>query len=150
MALNMSISQRDRLPSRRWFAQRTFVHSERGAAAVEFALILPVFIVLLLGIIEFGAAYNAQILVTNAAREAARSMTLTGTEDAAVEAAAAAVAPIGLALSNNDVSFTVSPEGPCVSPARLTVVVSVDKPLLTGFFGATLPLTGKATRQCGG
>jgi len=124
--------------------------SERGAAAVEFALILPVFIILLFGIIEFGAAYNAQILVTNAAREAARSMTLTGVEADAVAAAAAATAPIGLVIGADDVDFTVSSGGACTSPARLNVVVTVDKPLLTGLFGAEFTLTGQAMRQCGG
>ena len=36
--------------------------SERGAVAVEFALLAPVLIMLLLGIMEFGRAYNAQII----------------------------------------------------------------------------------------
>lgn len=124
-------------------------NSERGAAAVEFALILPVLLLLLLGIIEFGAAYNAQILVTNAAREAARSMTLTGLPADAIDAAAAAVAPIGLSITDDDVEFSISPAA-CVSPARLTVTVVADKPVLTGLFGAAITLTGKATRQCGG
>ena len=124
--------------------------SERGAAEVEFALLLPVFILLLLGIIEFGAAYNAQILVTNAAREAARSITVTGVQADAVAAAAAAVAPIGLEIDASDVTFTVSPTGTCTSPARMSVVVTVEKPLLTGMFGATFTLTGQAVRQCGG
>ncbi|NYF09241.1 Flp pilus assembly protein TadG [Leifsonia sp. AK011] len=124
--------------------------SELGAAAVEFALVLPVLLVLLLGIVEFGTAFNAQILLTNAAREAARSMTLSGDETEAVAAADAATQPIGLTVTEADVTFTVSPAGPCVSPARLSVDVTVEKPLLTGLFGATIPLTGKATRQCGG
>ena len=34
--------------------------SERGAVAVEFALLAPVLVMLLLGITEFGRAYNAQ------------------------------------------------------------------------------------------
>ena len=126
------------------------LRSENGAAAVEFALILPVFLVLLLGIIEFGAAYNAQILLTNAAREAARSYSLTGDEGEAVAAAEAATAPIGLEIEASDVTFAVSPAGACTSPASLSVTVEVSKPLLTGMFGASLPLAGKATRQCGG
>lgn len=111
---------------------------------------LPVLLMLLLGIIEFGTAFNAQILLTNAAREAARSMTLTSDESEAVAAAAAATEPIGLTVTEADVTFAVSPAGPCVSPARLSVDVTIEKPLLTGLFGATIPLTGKATRQCGG
>ena len=111
---------------------------------------LPVLLILLLGIVEFGTAYNAQILLTNAAREAARSMTVSGDEGEAVAAAAAATAPIGLEVSATDVTFTVTPAGPCVSPARLSVDVTVQKPLLTGLFGASIALSGKATRQCGG
>jgi Flp pilus assembly protein TadG len=45
---------------------------ERGAAAVEFALVLPVIILLLFGIIEFGRAWNVKQVLTDAAREGAR------------------------------------------------------------------------------
>jgi Flp pilus assembly pilin Flp len=45
---------------------------EDGAAAVEFALLLPLLILLLFGMIQFGIALNARIQATNAAREAAR------------------------------------------------------------------------------
>ena len=43
-----------------------------GAAAVEFALLLPLLVLLLFGIIEFGLAFNTRIQATNAAREGAR------------------------------------------------------------------------------
>lgn len=124
--------------------------NERGAAAVEFALVLPVLILLLFGIIEFGAAYNAQILVTNAAREAARTMAVTGVESDAIAAADAALEPIGLDVTADDIEFTVTPTGACTSPSRLNVLLTVDKPFLTGLFGAKVTLSGKATRQCGG
>ena len=52
------------------------MRSERGAAAVEFALVVPILLVLLLGIIEFGRAYNVQISLTHAARETARTMAI--------------------------------------------------------------------------
>ena len=45
---------------------------ERGAAVVEFALILPVFVALALGLFTGGLAYNRKITLTNAAREASR------------------------------------------------------------------------------
>jgi Flp pilus assembly protein TadG len=44
----------------------------RGQALVEFALILPVLMLLLLGIIEFGRAWNVKQVLTDAAREGAR------------------------------------------------------------------------------
>ena len=49
------------------------IKNKDGATAVEFALILPLFILLLFGIIEFGLVlYNKQI-ITNACREGARA-----------------------------------------------------------------------------
>ena len=43
-----------------------------GMATVEMAFIMPPFLVLLFGIIEFGLAFNTRIQATNAAREGAR------------------------------------------------------------------------------
>jgi hypothetical protein len=45
---------------------------EDGAAAVEFALLLPLLVLLVFGIIHFGLAFNSRIQATNAAREGAR------------------------------------------------------------------------------
>ncbi|NIH65555.1 Flp pilus assembly protein TadG, partial [Modestobacter marinus] len=50
--------------------------AERGAAIVEFALVLPVLLVLLLGIVEYSLAFNAQATLSAAAREGARTMAL--------------------------------------------------------------------------
>jgi Flp pilus assembly protein TadG len=46
---------------------------ERGAAAVEFALLLPLLVAMLMGMIDFGMAVNAQAIIANAAREGARA-----------------------------------------------------------------------------
>ncbi len=48
------------------------VGDERGAIVVEFALIVPVLLLLVLGIIEFGFGYHAWDATQNAAREGAR------------------------------------------------------------------------------
>jgi Flp pilus assembly protein TadG len=48
------------------------VRSERGAELVEFALTLPLLLLLVLGIIEFGFLFQEYEVVTNAAREGAR------------------------------------------------------------------------------
>jgi Flp pilus assembly protein TadG len=52
--------------------QGVMAEREDGAAAVEFALLLPLLVLLLFGIIEFGLAFNTRIQATNAAREGAR------------------------------------------------------------------------------
>ena len=48
------------------------IKNEKGASAVEFALILPILIMLVFGIVEFGIAFNNYITITHAAREGAR------------------------------------------------------------------------------
>ena len=45
---------------------------ERGQSLVEFALIVPIFIILVFGIIDFGMGLRAYITVTQATREGAR------------------------------------------------------------------------------
>jgi len=42
---------------------------QRGQALVEFALALPLLLILVLGVLEFGRAFQTKIVLTNAARE---------------------------------------------------------------------------------
>jgi Flp pilus assembly protein TadG len=48
------------------------IRSERGQTAVEFALVAPVLIVLLLGVLQIGIVFNHYLAVTDAARAGAR------------------------------------------------------------------------------
>ena len=52
--------------------RRRFARSESGAAMVEFAIVLPILIMFLLGIIDFGRAFFLYNNLTNAVREGAR------------------------------------------------------------------------------
>ncbi len=51
---------------------------QKGAAAVEFAIILPVFVLLLFGMIEWGLLLFNQQVITNASREGARAGIVVG------------------------------------------------------------------------
>ena len=53
---------------------------DAGAAAVEFALIVPILLILVFGIIDFGLAMYSQTMVGNAAREGVRTASLEGTQ----------------------------------------------------------------------
>jgi hypothetical protein len=53
----------------------------RGQALVEFALVVPILLILIIGIIEFGRAWNISQVLGHAAREGARSAAL---EDPAI------------------------------------------------------------------
>ncbi|MCF0112288.1 MAG: pilus assembly protein [Erysipelotrichaceae bacterium] len=52
--------------------RRKFKKNERGQAMVEMALVLPIFLCLVCGIIDFGWLFYNQISLNNAAREGAR------------------------------------------------------------------------------
>ena len=58
--------------------------TERGAALLEMALTLPLLLLVCVGILEFGRAYQTWQVITNAAREGARIAVLPGMDDAAV------------------------------------------------------------------
>lgn len=48
------------------------IKNQKGAAAVEFAIVLPLFVIIVFGIIEFSLLFYAKAVITNASREGAR------------------------------------------------------------------------------
>jgi Flp pilus assembly protein TadG len=130
------------------------IRPERGAAAVEFALILPVLLLILLGIIEFGRVYNAQMQLTAAARDGARVMSINSAPStAAADARAATIASAGAlnpAVADSQINIAVSPSstGVCMPGALATVTVTYPMQFLSGMFGASITLTGKGVMQC--
>lgn len=118
------------------------LRSERGAAAVEFALILPLLTVLLFGIIEFGRAYNAQVTLTHAVREGARALAI-GDEDPELVTRAAAPA-----LDAAELVITVSECDPGDSgTVSATYHFEYTIPL---FYTGTQDLTAEGVMRCGG
>ena len=59
--------------------------NERGAVLIEFALVLPLLLVLFAGMFDLGLAFQRYQAVTNAAREGARMAVLPGYSTAEVE-----------------------------------------------------------------
>ena len=73
---------------------------ERGAAAVEFALLLPVLLLLVFGIVDFGRALNAQITLTQAAREGVRLAALGQPNVVSrTQAAATGISPVTVTVT---------------------------------------------------
>ena len=86
---------------------------ERGAAAVEMALVLPVLVLVIFGIVDYGRLLNAQIMMTEASREGARSAAF-GQDSTAVTTRVNDAAPT-LGLTASDITIT-----PCPSPSSAT------------------------------
>ena len=58
--------------------RRRMVADDAGQALVEFALVFSLLLILVIGIFEFGRAWNAYQVITDAAREGARNMVVAG------------------------------------------------------------------------
>ncbi|UKA58031.1 TadE/TadG family type IV pilus assembly protein [Arthrobacter sp. FW306-2-2C-D06B] len=120
--------------------------SERGAVAVEFAILAPLLIMLLLGIMEFGRAYNVQVSLSNAAREGVRVMAISNDQTAAKTAAKNAAVSLNPQLA--DTNFTFSPAS-CTSGAQMSVTIKYTLSTLTGIAGP-FPMQGVGVMICGG
>ena len=57
---------------------KSSVQSERGAELIEFAVVLPILVFIIAGIVDFGMMFRTYEAVTNAAREGARVAVLPG------------------------------------------------------------------------
>ena len=102
----------------RWLARG---RAEDGAQLVEFALVLPLLLLVMLGIAEFGFIFQRYEVVTNAAREGARLAVLPGYADADVQARVAAY------LSSGRVPAT--PTNPNVTVANVSIPLAVGQPI---------------------
>ncbi|MFC9332672.1 TadE family protein [Arthrobacter sp. NPDC057009] len=123
--------------------------NERGAVAVEFALLAPILIMILLGVMEFGRAYNAQITLSNAAREGARVMAIEKDQSKAVTAVTHAAANLNpMTIEFTSFPNTTTPTN-CPAKSQVTVIVKYSLNTMTGIAGP-FAMQGKGTMLCGG
>jgi Flp pilus assembly protein TadG len=131
--------------------RRSSRHDERGAAAVEFAMILPLLIVLVFGIVQFSIAYNRQQGLHAAAREGARVASLPNTTQSDITDRVND-ALTGITFESTP-SITVTPNvtQPCLGNSGESVTVEVvgvtqlDIPL---WGTQSLTLTGEGNFRC--
>ncbi len=115
---------------------------KRGAAIVEMAVVTPLLLTLLFGVIEFGNSFMFRQILTNAAREGARTAAIQPTADnsairAAVRDAMSAVG--GIAIADGDIEIThwcKYGEGTPKFTVKIRISVSYDSVAIFGtFFG---------------
>lgn len=107
---------------------------KRGQAMVEFALVLPILLIILLGIMEFGLVFHEYLVVTHAAREGARVAVLGGT-DAEILSTVTSAAD---SIDRGSLTTTIVP-GVRVRGEQVTVQVTNAVPLITPLFSAIFP-----------
>jgi hypothetical protein len=133
---------------------RSYRRNRRAAAAVEFALIAPVFFLLILGMIEYGRMVMIQQVITNASREGARQAVLDGSTTAAIDTLVRDYLQLGQ-VSPASAVITVAPDPPTDAefgdPITVTVAIPFDEvswlpsPMYLG--GKTLSATTVMRRE---
>jgi len=95
---------------------------------VEFAVVAPLFFLMVFGMIEFGRMIMVQQVITNASREGARMAVLDGATTAAVEAAVQTYLQ-GATIQNAQVSVNPNPPSSAGygEPVSVTVSISFDQ-----------------------
>lgn len=116
---------------------------ERGAAAIEFALVIPLLITILFGVVEGGTRYAQQNKVNHWAFLAARDLSIDPSKDATTVVDALK----GSDASNYVVSATPSTKCATAGASKVEVIVTTSKSSPTGLFG-TYTITGKGVARC--
>jgi Flp pilus assembly protein TadG len=124
---------------------------DRGAAAVEFALVLPVLLLVVFGIVNFGIIFSQQLTLNNALREGARkavvnevsaNRTCQGILDSTRNEL------VGLALRPDDMEFAITTSGytstePC-GPSSFSTTTSTPTSVPCRGSFVTTPTSGTA------
>jgi Flp pilus assembly protein TadG len=113
--------------------------SERGASAVEFAIIFPLLFLVIAGIIDFGRYFFTSIQVTNAAREGVRMAVVLPNpqpSDMTIITQRALNAAAGVP------SVTVSAPATCAAGSNANATVQVQAPFNWIIMGPAIRLVG--------
>lgn len=140
---------------------------EKGQALVEFALLVPIFLILMFAIMDFGMGFYSWITVTNSAREGARLGAVHPPLDVPASPCFGKVSleeciedrvreTAGLPYEDTNLDVDVNcgdPPGPCPAQSGESVVVQVDyryelmtplASLIGNLIGSTLNLSSTA------
>ena len=124
---------------------------ERGAAAVEFGIILPVLMLILFGIIEFGMIMFSREVITNASREGARAGIVQSATKPTTGQIQAVVTNYLTGTGINPATVTIAVAGAgLTAPNTLSVTVTYPynffAPAILGL-GTSITLTGQTVMR---
>lgn len=121
----------------------SLVRKEKGQALIEFTIILPILLLLLFGIMEFGRIYSTGLIMNHVAREGVRTG-CTGASDSEIIQVIRNSSPT---LDSNQLLVTITPEQSLRTRGReLTVQVSypvrIIAPFISVITGETVTVSG--------
>ncbi|MDA8179035.1 MAG: TadE/TadG family type IV pilus assembly protein [Desulfobacteria bacterium] len=120
--------------------------SIRGQSLVEFALVLPVFLLLLIGVAEFGRAWMTRNILTGASREAARIAAVQGNTASALSRANNILSSAGISGALVNIADDGVPYGTCSVTVSYAFPVSVAG-FLPGLGGPNFTLSSSTSMR---
>jgi len=129
----------------RWRARPRPTGSEDGASAVEFALVVPVLLLVVFGVINFGMVMTQKAALSNSVRAAARYATVnaysgTHTCQSVIDRARSAAKTLGISDSNkNQVAVTVKFTNNTTNATTTVCAASAGSASATTGNGAAMP-----------
>lgn len=114
-------------------------HQARGQTLVEFALVVPIFLLIVVGLFDVGRAVFNYNTVANAAREGARVAIVN--QDADAVRAAVKKAGTGLGLTDADITLASCGDQDCPFSVTVTFDYQPATPLIGQLFNPTLTST---------
>lgn len=112
---------------------------DTGASALEFALVVPVLLLIVMGIIEFGFMFQAQLALTHAAREGARQASVGRYDAGEVMSRAYPIVP--------SVATSPSPPSAAASGDAITITLTYDYDWRVLPIPGTVPVRGTAVMR---
>ena len=132
-----------------------FIKDERGQAVVEFALVAPVLLLILCGIIDFGWIFSAKIATDTCAREGARFAASWSDYESAEVETANKVRSVASSIIKDNITTVVSysdADNPAAGDVRVEVVSEVRSLTIvahTLFGGPVFTLESAVTMKVG-
>lgn len=110
--------------------------NNRGQALVETALVLPIILLILLGIIDFGLMFNNYLVVSNASREGARTAAVGATDSEITSL----VANVAATLDVSKITVTITPSQSLRKKGdEVVVTVDYDYNMITPIISSIIP-----------
>jgi Flp pilus assembly protein TadG len=124
------------------------LRNQKGQALVEFVIILPVVLLMILGIVQFGMMLNSYLSITNAVREGAR-VGIIGSTDTEIRGAVIGTSP---SLQPGSMTISITPsENTRNSGDTLTVSIDYNYqltvPIISNLFNNVVVLKAQTSMR---
>jgi len=120
------------------------IRNKKGQSMVEFALILPVFLLLLLGMVDLSRVISANFVLDNAARSAARIGVISNDDDD-IETV---INNATTTLNDSPIVINITPDEDSRSSGdelsvEITYTVDIITPIVSNIIGGSIDISGK-------